>query len=785
MTPRDHDRVAEAFRRPGVRTGDGASPPDDDGAFSAPLRLHLRALLEADARNADGFLETPAFGPAFHAEAAIREAAAGADDEHPDEIGPYRVLSVLHDGDLAAVYLAERDGPETRRAAVKLLRSRAPRREIVRRFELERRAIALMDHPNVARLFDAGATPDGRAWFAMEYVPGEAVTAFATRGGLALPARLRLFIQACLGVEHAHRRGIIHRDLKPSNVMAARADSGGGSQTQNTAFGGPDPVVKVIDFGVAKLIRAGLHADGTMTGVGRVLGTIAYMSPEQLAGDARRIDTRTDVYGLGALLYELVAGRPAFGGDDADPASVVRAVLHEPPAPIRELPRDLGGDIRAIVEHALEKDPDRRYPSVAELRADVERMLAGLPVGARRRRPLYLARKFIRRHRVWTAAAAIALAGIAWGGWQAWSAQQERHRLAMDLAGAWFDQTLDMARSVGERARRRPLLARLDGDSERLAAMAPRDPAVLDMRADVLKARGDLELEEGWTRRAQDLFARSLAIREALARHDPADMNAALDLSIAMVRVGDTVNDEGRSDEALVWYQRALAVDEAVAARFPTEPRVLTTLIWSMDRMGVRSQPEARRACHARQLALAERLNALVDGVDERRAVSTAHAHLASIAVSESRLADAVNHAENAVAFGQGAVALNPDNRYAQHTLIGALLSRSSVYAAAGGRDDALADALGAAYAAQRVADADPDEVNAAWQLAGTLGNAAAKAEAAGNLPIAVTYARRNADQAAHLARLHPTNPGSRDALAGAETTLRRLESAAAKNARK
>ncbi len=761
MTPREHERIAEAFRANGPG---GGSPCTTEAPLAEPLRAELRDLLDADARNADGFLELPALGEGFHAVGAVLDAARNDEDRHPDRIGPYRVHLVLHNGDMAAVYLAEQTEPVRREVAVKVLRSAAARREIIRRFDLERRAIALMNHPNVARLYDVGATADGRAWFAMEYVPGEAVTEFAARRSLTLGARLRLFIQACLGVEHAHQRGIIHRDLKPPNVLAAPGPEG------------QVPVVKVIDFGVAKAVHGGLAAERTMTGDGRLLGTIAYMSPEQLAGDARRIDTRTDVHALGALLYELVCGRRAFGWGGADPASVVRAVLNEAPPPLRGLPRGLRGDLRAIVEHAMEKDPERRYPSVAALRADVERMLAGLPVIARRHRPGYLARKFILRHRVWTAAAAIALAGVSWGGWQAWSAQQERHRLAMDLAGAWFDQTIQMARSVGERARRRPLLAQLDEDSQRLAAMAPRDAAVLDMRADVLKARGDLELEEGWTRRARELFARALDIRMDLARRAPADVGAALDLSIAMVRVGDAAKDEGRRDEALDWYRRALRVDEAMAGRFPSDPRALTTLIWSMDRIGVLGPAEARWATHTRQLGLARRLNAIVDGVDERRAVAHAHSHLAGVASRDRRPEDALEHAESAVAFGEGALALDPDNRYANLTLITALQTRSSIYAATGQVDAALTDATDAAQRAQRISDADPDEVSASWQLAGTLHQAGALAERAGGLPLALNYARRFADEAAHLARLQPTNPGVPGTLAGALEAVRRLE---------
>lgn len=333
-----------------------------------------------------------------------------ADEVRPGTaVGAYRLLQPLGAGGFGEVWMAEQERPVRRRVALKLLKPGMDTREVVARFEAERQALALMDHPGIARVFDAGATARGRPWFAMELVPGRPITHYCEARGLGLRERLRLFVSVCQAVQHAHQKGVVHRDIKPGNVLVAELDG--------------RPLAKVIDFGVAKAIGSPLTEHSLRTRGGQVLGTPAYMSPEQVEG-ARDVDTRADVYALGALLYELLSGSLPF--DDAEPSAgpgagddrgsdvveVLRRIREEePPRPSTRLartsvpgarrrihPRHLRGDLDWIVLRCLEKDRARRYDSVAVLAQDIERHLQGQTVLAGPPDLSYRLRKFVRRH---------------------------------------------------------------------------------------------------------------------------------------------------------------------------------------------------------------------------------------------------------------------------------------------------------------------------------------------------------------------------------------------------
>ncbi len=329
-------------------------------------------------------------------------------------IGSYHLLKLIGEGGMGAVYLAEQKQPVRRRVAVKLIKVGMDTREVVARFESERQALALMDHPAVAKVFDAGSTPEGRPYFVMEYVDGLPITDYCDQHKLTMRQRLELFILVCEGVQHAHQKAIIHRDLKPSNILVSDVDG--------------KAMPRIIDFGVAKATSQRL-SDATMfTQLGAVIGTLGYMSPEQADSRGEDIDTRSDVYSLGVVLYELLVGalpldfhKLAFDEmlrrlretDAPRPSTRMRTLGNQstltaqnrgadPPTLVRQL----RGDADAIALKALEKDRARRYSAASEMAADIGRYLRHEPVTAHPPSTAYRARKYIRRHRLGVAVAA-------------------------------------------------------------------------------------------------------------------------------------------------------------------------------------------------------------------------------------------------------------------------------------------------------------------------------------------------------------------------------------------
>ena len=311
----------------------------------------------------------------------------GVGDSATRQIGPYRLLQLLGEGGMGEVWLAEQVTPIRRTVALKLIKAGMDTKAVVARFESERQALALMDHPNIAHVYDAGTTPEGRPYFVMEYVPGQPITDYCDRHRLTMKERLELVMQVCDGVEHAHQKAIIHRDLKPSNVLVV---------TQNDKA-----VPKIIDFGLAKAMAQRLTDKTMFTELGVLLGTPEYMSPEQADLLAQNVDTRTDVYSLGMILYELLVGALPFDTKTLRAAgleAILRLIREEdPPKPStkvrmlgpqsaasaekrREEPQSLArylqGELDWITLKALEKDRARRYGTVSELSADLSTVLA-------------------------------------------------------------------------------------------------------------------------------------------------------------------------------------------------------------------------------------------------------------------------------------------------------------------------------------------------------------------------------------------------------------------------
>jgi serine/threonine protein kinase len=308
-----------------------------------------------------------------------------------DVVGPYQLIRQLGEGGFGTVYLAEQSAPVRRQVALKLIKPGMDSREIIARFEAERQALAMMDHPHIAKVHDAGTTAGGRPYFVMELVEGVPITSFRGSDDFGIAGRLGLFIDVCGAVQHAHQKGIIHRDLKPANLLVADHDG--------------DPFVKVIDFGIAKAIGAEASGDTLFTQAGRLIGTPQYMSPEQAELQPLAVDTRSDIYSLGVVLYELLTGTTPLDPERIRgvPYGEIRRLIHEviPPKPSARLAdsRGLHGDLDWIVLKALEKDPERRYESAGALAEDLQRYLQHKPVEARPPSMAYLMQRFTRRHR--------------------------------------------------------------------------------------------------------------------------------------------------------------------------------------------------------------------------------------------------------------------------------------------------------------------------------------------------------------------------------------------------
>ncbi|MGB7266090.1 MAG: serine/threonine-protein kinase [Terracidiphilus sp.] len=333
-----------------------------------------------------------------------------------ESIGPYKLIRKIGEGGMGQVWLAEQFQPIRRQVALKLIRSGAFDDALLHRFQAERQSLALMDHPAIAKVLDAGATPDGQPYFVMEYVPGEPITAYCDHKKLSIRERVELFIKVCDGVQHAHQKAIIHRDLKPANILVVEVDG--------------KPAPRIIDFGLAKAAEPFVAGESLFTGAWGIAGTPGYISPEQTAG--LDIDTRTDVYSLGVILYELLTGSLPFDTEKwrKQPLDEVLRQLREqdPPRPSTRLASEknlsaasaplrstdpkqlrglLHGDLDSITMKALEKNRGRRYGTPSELAADITRHLDHEPILARPANVGYRARKYVRRHRVSVGVAAV------------------------------------------------------------------------------------------------------------------------------------------------------------------------------------------------------------------------------------------------------------------------------------------------------------------------------------------------------------------------------------------
>jgi serine/threonine protein kinase len=483
-------------------------------------------------------------------------------------IGPYLLVAPLGAGGMGEVWLAEQLEPVHRKVALKIIKAGMDTKEVVARFESERQALALMDHPNIAKVFDGGSTPEGRPYFVMEHIDGVPITEHCDCHQLSTADRLELFAEVCDGVQHAHQKTVIHRDLKPSNILVTEVDG--------------RPVPKIIDFGIAKATGRRLTEKTLFTEIGAMVGTPEYMSPEQADASGQDVDTRTDVYSLGVVLYQLLTGELPFASEKLRSLGyeeLVRTLREvEPVRPssrlstlgdrAREVARSRGtepglllrqleGDLDAITLKALEKDRERRYGTASELAADLGRLLAHEPVRARAPSRAYRLRKYVRRHRVGVVigvAAAVLLVGFSGSmAAQARRITRERDRANVERDRANLErekatrtaqfmtrmfEVSNPSESRGNTVTAREILDKASKELETGLASQP------DLRANMIDVIGEVYWKLGLNSEARALVSRGLELARSSLGPDHIETLRTANLLAAILARG------GRLEEA-------------------------------------------------------------------------------------------------------------------------------------------------------------------------------------------------------------------------------------------
>ncbi len=555
MTPERWRRVKELFDRALERPeAERAALLEEERRRDPELAREAELLVAANAA-AGVFLETP----------AVEQITLAAERRLPlpGESGRTRSTASSATAGWGPSTSRPASGDGFRQTvALKLVRRGMDSDFILERFRAERQILAGLDHPGIARLLDGGSAADGLPYFVMEYIPGRHLLEDAADRSLSVKDRLAMFLQVCEAVAYAHRHLVVHRDIKPSNILVT-----------------PDGAPKLLDFGLAKLLRPELEGQApgrTVTGL-RIL-TPEYASPEQVRGEG--ITTATDIYSLGVVLYELLTGRRPYRVTGRSPEAIARAVCEEEPAR-----PGLSKDLDNIVSMAMRKEPERRYPSVDALAEDLRRYLAGHPVFARKDTLAYRAGKFVSRHRVGTAAAAlgaIALAGAtAMAVHQARVAQAERaaaerhFQEVRELADAFLFEFHDAIKDLpGSTPARQLVVRRALEYLERLSSSGPGDAAlereVATAYERVAKVQGGLlESHLGDTRGARESLSRALRIREALVRADSKSAADEAALAETRLQLSEVLMAQGEAAAAVVHARGALASLSSLAARAP------------------------------------------------------------------------------------------------------------------------------------------------------------------------------------------------------------------------
>ena len=632
---------------------------------------------------ADATLDTS--GLASPAPSAV--SGANRTTTEPKSIGRYRLVQKLGEGGMGQVWLAEQTAPVRRQVALKLIKVGMYDDEVLKRFQSERQSLAIMDHPSIAKVFDAGTTPDGQPYFVMEYVPGVPITEYCDKKRLRIRERLELFIKVCEGVQHAHQKAIIHRDLKPANILVVDVDG--------------KPVPRVIDFGLAKATTPQIAGETLFTKVGAFVGTLGYMSPEQADSSVQDVDTRTDVYSLGVILYVLLTGTLPFDSrrwqkqplyevlrqlrEDETPrpstkigmekeSSIASAAMRD--LQPKQLVNLLHGDLDWITMKALEKDRTRRYGTPSDLAADIARYLNHEPVVARPASTGYRLQKYVRRHRIGVAVAAglvmLLAAFVAMQGVQLRRTTRERDRAnrERDRATRITDFMTGMFNvSDPSEARGNSITAReiLDKASKDIDTGLAKDP---ETQAQMMQVMGSVYEDLGLYSRALRLLESSADIRRrVLGPRNPDTLHSMSGVGWVLFRQGNYPEAEKRLREDLDIQRRVLG---------PENP---DTLYWTGN-LGLVLEQEGRYAEAEKLFRQNLDVERRVLGPEHQTTLYAMH-NLALVAGDQGHYAEAEKlHRENLAIFRRVLGPEHQETLYAMNGLATAL-QREGKYAEA------------------------------------------------------------------------------------------------------
>jgi len=723
--------------------------------------------------------------------------------------GRYKLLQQIGEGAFGVVYVAEQCEPVQRRVALKVIRLGMDTRQVTARFDAERQALAMMDHPNIAKVLDAGSTETGRPYFVMEYIKGVPIVEYCDTEKLDTKQRLDLVTKVCDAIQHAHQKGIIHRDIKPSNVLITLLDG--------------VPVPKVIDFGVAKATSAELTTRTLFTERRQMIGTPAYMSPEQAEMSGLDIDTRSDIYSLGVLLYELLTGTKPFDLAEllskgyAEMMRTIREVEPQKPSSRlstlgntgthtaqqrcavdpKKLSQALRGDLDWIVMKCLEKNRTRRYDTANDLAMDIRRHLAGQAVLAAPPSAAYRLRKFVRRNRAVVITASLVGLLLVAGTIgttrgliltarsnadlkRSHAAVQERYELAVDAVKTFHTGVSQdfLLQQDQFKELRDGLLGAASSFYEKLGGLL-KDEADVPSRRSLLRANFEVAALTNMVGRREDALAlhrRVLQGREELAALPGANPEMALDVAQSLLAVGEMLEQTGQTDEALAMFERARS---SVAARNggpPQGPAAQSVFAEAEERAGllfnkIGRTDEALRAIERAGALLKTIAAADPEDTEEQLALASSRHALATL-LKTAKPAEALVVFEEVRAIRQKLADAHPDVPRFQRELSQSHRSIGAALYAAGNANEALKAFDKALPIAQKLADANPAVIQLQFDLVDILQYIGHVHRTSGRLAEALDDETRAFTIISKLVEAHPTVTKFQAHLAGSYNNI-------------